>query len=61
MRFLERSPHRPRPIAVGGGRLASFLAGSAAFGSLVVALLVAVADLEGNSSDGSGCGARPAS
>lgn len=46
MRSMDASIQGPQPIALGGGRLAAFLAGSAAFGSLIIALLVILADLE---------------
>jgi hypothetical protein len=46
MRAIESSIQRQRPIAPGGGRLAGFLAGSAALGSLIIALLVVLADLD---------------
>ena len=51
MRSATRSTQEPGPIAAGGGRFATFLAGSAGFGSLVIALLVALADLEDESED----------
>ena len=41
-----------RPIVSGGGRLAGFLAGSAALGSLIIALLVVLADLDDEPDDG---------
>jgi hypothetical protein len=46
MRSIDLSIQRQRPIALGGGRLAGFLAGSAALGSLIIALLVVLADLD---------------
>ena len=46
MRTVDASSKSQRPIAPGGGRLAGFLAGSAALGSLIIALLVVLADLE---------------
>ncbi len=52
MRSMELSVQGSRPIAVGGGRLAAFLAGSAALGSLIIALLVVLADLEDEPEDG---------
>lgn len=54
MRSPERSIQGPRPIAIGGGRLAAFLARSSALGSLIIALLVALADLDDEAGDRSG-------
>ncbi len=41
-----------RPIGAGGGRFAGFLAGSAALGSLIIAVLVVLADLDDEAEDG---------
>jgi hypothetical protein len=46
MRPMELTLDGPRPMTLGSGRLAAFLAGSAALGSLIIALLVIVADLD---------------
>ena len=51
MRSMDASLPAPRPI-LGGGRLAGFLAGSAALGSLIIALLVVLADLDDEPEDG---------
>lgn len=58
MRSTTRSIQGPGPIAVGGGRFATFLAGSAGFGSLIIGLLVALADLEAESEDRRASGQR---
>jgi hypothetical protein len=52
MRSIDSSIQRRRPIAHGGGRLAGFLAGSAALGSLIIALLVLLGDLDDEPEDG---------
>ena len=49
-----------RPIVAGGGRLAGFLAGSAALGSLIIALLVVLADLDDEPDEGFDGDDRPA-
>ncbi len=46
MRTMELTLDRPRPVKIGSSRLAAFLAGSAALGSLIIALLVVLADLD---------------
>ena len=46
MQSIHASALGARPIAPGGGRLAGFLAGSAALGSLIIAVLVVLADLD---------------
>jgi len=60
MRSAKATIQEPGPIAVGGGRFATFLAGSAGFGSLVIALLVALVDLEDESDDRRASGRGPA-
>jgi hypothetical protein len=52
MRSIDASLRSQRPIAPGGGRLAAFLAGSAALGSLIIAVLVVLADLEDEPEEG---------
>ncbi len=52
MRSMDASLPATRPIVFGGGRLAGFLAGSAALGSLIIALLVVLADLDDEPEDG---------
>ena len=54
MRSMELTADWPRPIRPGGGRVAAFLAGSAAIGSLLIALLVVLADLDDEADDRSG-------
>jgi hypothetical protein len=49
---MEATIPATRPIGAGGGRLAGFLAGSAALGSLIIALLVVLADLDDEPEDG---------
>jgi hypothetical protein len=53
MQAMELSANLPRPIGV-GSRLTAFLAGSAALGSLIIALLVVLADLDDEWDDTSG-------
>ena len=54
MRSMELSPNGPWPIKAGIGRLTAFLAGSAALGSLIIAVLVVLADLDDEFDDRSG-------
>ena len=58
MHAIELSATLPKPIGA-GSRLTAFLAGSAALGSLIIALLVVLADLDDEWDDGSGFAEDP--
>jgi hypothetical protein len=58
MDAMERSATLPKPVGA-GSRLTVFLAGSAVIGSLIIALLVFLADLDDEWEDGSGFGKDP--